>query len=148
MEEGEWWPGCPVLFKLLLGESTGQGLSLQLYLNSLLESQLGEVRHKELLHSRGLRDLDHVEGRQEILMVNITQPFLVDGVVIDAARHDLPDLIQTVDQGQARRVKAALVQDHAVAHVEEPVVDPLVVQVEVQREEALLQEAWLAEVAA
>lgn len=120
---------------------------VQLSLNSLLESQLGEVRHKELLHARGLGDLNHVEGRQEILMVNITQPFLVDGVVIDGAREDLPDFIQPVDQGQARRIKAALVQDHPVTHVEKPVVDPLVVQVEVQREKPLLQDTGLAEVA-
>lgn len=124
------------------------GRYVQFSLNSLVESQLGEIRHKELLHTRGLRDLDHVEGRQEILIVNVTQPSLVEGVVVDRAREDLPDLIQPVDQGQARRFKVVLLHDHAVAHVQEPGVDPLVVQVEVQREQALLQDAWLAEVAA
>lgn len=81
-------------------------------------------------------------------MDDFIQVASVASVVLVCPREHHPYLMQIRGQRQTRRVEVVLLQDHSVAHVEEPIVDPDIVQVGEQRQKDLLQETWLAEMAA
>ena len=114
---------------------------------SLVEFNGGKLLHDEILHVWRVGQLDHLQDWHDIFIANVVQAYAVRGVVVHGPRENLPDLMQLTGQGQACRLDFILLHDHAVAHVEEAVVDPLVVQLEVQREQALFQETGLAEMA-
>ena len=98
-----------------------------------------------------LRHIGHLNQRHrgdQIHLVDVVHTRGVSGVIVARAREHLPDVVQLIDQSQGRRLDLLIPAEHSVGQVQEPVVDPLVVQVKVQREEALLDEARLAEVTA